>query len=185
MSNEQVLPPITYPDNIAVEQSSQMREDSGLTQWQLDLDESIDLFVHTMKGEVKGKKIVDGVETETWEVKNEKMINDKGIAAIETTLRLRATKNTILSNFTENEIKALLCYPVHMSVAGILFHAERFQLKKVYRRTIIDQSWSIMYAAAMRAKGGGERGSLRDIRKEIHQTTIQSEPRHKAWFNPF
>jgi len=88
------------------------QQSEGSLIYQLDTEEMITNIEHSLKGEVN----VDG----QWIIKkNQVIMNDEGAAAIVTELRARVSRNTFLSNLTDDVIERI-CVTLHMNLLKMM-----------------------------------------------------------------
>lgn len=168
-------------------------DDENLVKWQLELDNILERIDHLLRGH----KLTFRQGNMMWEVptdKSEVMFNDYGVNEILRILSMYLNRNTILSNYTEDQVE-LKAYDFGSEVNDlIMFKYESMGLNTVEKmmrypmtvRELID----VVHSAYLRALKGGERESLREARSVTQtmplasQITIPGQRTERGMLNP-
>lgn len=146
--------------------------DDNLVKWQLDIKEELQRIERLIR---RQKLTIDDHGNERWKdpETSSQLFNEKGINDILNWLNWYLNKNIILSNFSEDDIKArveelgleLNSY-IYCNYESIGLDTE--EKRKHYPSMVLNIINSIE-ASYLRALNGGERDSLRTARS-VHQT---------------
>ena len=146
-----------------------------LIHFQLELDSILELIEHTLKGDIlkfkDGHKIWESPENE-----DERVFNDYGTKEIMRILAMYINRNTILSNYSEDQINMKML-DLGKEVADLIFMKyEKFGLDTLEKRKlypiIVREITDIVHSSYLRAYGAGERDSLREARQVIQTQPI-------------
>lgn len=161
--------------NAVTTQSINDAQQQNLVQWQLDIQQELDLISHQLRGHVVKR---DDKGNEVWtepDDEEQKIFNERGAQEIEKVIRNYLIKNVLLSNFELKEINQRVEQFANRLRRFIFLNFEEFGMDTLYKQkhfemvvmNITDQ----IEAAYMRALGGEERESLR---RNIHVTQTGS-----------
>ena len=145
------------------------KPDENLIRWQLDLSEIMERAEHVLRGDklifIKGNMIWQSPEKES-----DQIINNYGVQEVMRILSMYVNRNTILSNYSLEEIH-LKIYDFGKDLSDLFFMKyesfgwkDNIEKRKNYpmlMREMID----IVHSAYNRALGGKERESLREARQ--------------------
>ena len=143
----------------------------NLIQWQLELDSILERIEHMLRGDKP--KYKDG--SLIWspaEKDHEKIFNEEGVAEIMRILTNYVNRNTILSNYKEDQINDKM-FDLGIELADLIYlKYEDFGLDTLAKRKlygmILREIVDIVHSAYNRALNGGDRESLREAR-DVHQ----------------
>lgn len=142
------------------------REQESLVKWQLELNDILERAEHILRGDVpsfKGGHLV-------WD-KNpnpeDNVLNEVGVKAVLKILAMYVNRNTILSDYENDEIRYKVL-DFGKRVNNLLFmKAEEFGIddegKEKEKEILIGELVDIVHSAYKRALKGGERRSLREM----------------------
>lgn len=142
------------------------REQDSLVKWQLELNDILERAEHILRGDIP--TFNDGHVI--WMANNkpdENLLNDTGVKAILKILAMYVNRNTILSDYDNDEIRYKIL-DFGKRVNNLLFmKAEEFGIdtegKEKEKEILIGELVDIVHSAYKRALKGGERRSLREM----------------------
>jgi len=148
----------------------------NLIQWQLELDSILERIEHMLRGDKpkyeKGSLIWKPAEND-----EERIFNDEGVAEIMRILTNYVNRNTILSNYTDEQINDKM-YDLGLEISDLIylkyedFGLDNLDKRKLYSM-IVRQLTDIVHSSYLRALHGGERLSLREARQVSQVETTQ------------
>ncbi len=150
----------------------------NLVKYQLEFNDILERIEHILRGDEISIK--DGnVIWKTCKTKEKRLFNDHGVAEIMRLLCMYLTRNTILSDYKDDEIKAKV-YDIGVRLNDLIFmNYEVFGLdtqeKKKKYFMIVGQIVDIIHSAYNRAKDGGERTSLREARQITQSESLSTQ----------
>jgi len=147
-------------------------EDDNLIKWQLELDNILERIDHLLRGhrlEFNNGHIVWTAAKNEDEV----LLNDYGVNEILRILSLYLNRNTILSNYTEEQVETK-AFDFGTEVADLIeFKYEEMglntQKKMMVYPMLLRELVDVIHSAYLRALKGGERQSLREARQVMQQ----------------
>lgn len=153
---------------------SQPPEDN-LVKWQLELDNILERIEHILKGDRPTFK--NGVEI--WEECKDprrRLFNDRGVDEIMGILTMHINRNTILSNYAEEDINRTV-FDLGERLNDLIFmRYDDFGLDTPEKRKnypmIVMNIVDMVRSTYLRALNGGERESLRTARQLIQQENL-------------
>lgn len=142
------------------------REQESLVKWQLELNDILERAEHILRGDVptfEGGHLI-------WKANPtplENVLNEAGVKAILKILAMYVNRNTILSDYENDEIRWKVL-DFGKRVNNLLFmKAEDFgidtETKEKEKEILIGELVDIVHSAYKRALKGGERRSLREM----------------------
>lgn len=154
-------------------------DDENLVKWQLELDNILERIDHLLRGHKLTTQDGNLVWTDPKDPK-EAIFNEYGVNEILRILSLYLNRNTILSNFTEEQVE-LKVYDFGNEVADLILNKyEDMGLtttdKMVMFPMIVRELIDIIHAAYLRGLKGGERESLREARSVLQSQPIGAQP---------
>lgn len=177
----------------------QYNPNDNLVKWQLELNDILDRTEHILRGDIV---IVDGRGGTDWkpnEKPEQNPLNDYGVAEFMRVLSMYLTRNTILGNYTREEIDDIL-YDFGRELNNLYFMKyEKIGMDTPEKRQNYPMFFFMMKhtveSAYSRAIGGAERGSLREARSLQQQEQIMpngqnininagQRPQARSIFNP-
>lgn len=144
-------------------------KDFRLAQWQLDLQEMLDMLVHHWHGDT-----YDPLSNDWKHDPEQRMMSDAGLRNIISHLSI-ANRNIFLSNFTDEEIRDNMKYFMISFTNYLAMNFKKFEIDKHNLTMIKEQVKNIMFAAFKRAQLAGERKSIYQTQKVIESTTTHPE----------
>jgi hypothetical protein len=165
------------PRQYSQQSSFVTREQESLVKWQLELNDILERTEHILRGdepEFKNGHLI-------W-TKNKKpednLLNDVGVKAILKILALYVNRNTILSDYENDEIRYKVL-DFGRRVNNLLFtKAEEFGIdteeKEKEKEILIGELVDIVHSSYKRALKGGERRSLREMISISQNTQLQN-----------
>lgn len=141
----------------------------NMIKWQLELNEILERIEHTLRGDqVKiegGQQIWIKLE----EGHKDRLLNDNGVAEVLRILSMYLNRNTILGNYTDEEVNdKVFDFGDRLNT---LFYTkyEKIGLDNAEKRKNFEMLWGMLvdtvHSAYTRAIGGQERSSLREARQ--------------------
>jgi len=166
----------------------QQEKKEDLTRWQQDLNEEIDLAIHTLQREFlneDGKWIKEITFTGNYDDKNKPiyeeakpMLNKAGINRIRSYLIPLTSRNLMMSNYNEDRIFSKLKGTVKDLIIDIGYHQDIYEIERGDLTPIIRTFKNIAEPAHWRALNNGERNFINTIQKRVeafaHGGTQQS-----------
>lgn len=152
-----------------------MNTDENLIKWQLDLREDLDRIYHLLNGHVIKEDEKGNQYYAEPDDTNLKPFNDYGVQSIMNIMSFYLNRNTILSNYTAEQIDWKV-YDFGKVLIDFIFNNYEMMgmdtpdKRKMYP-VIVQELVDSVHSAYLRAMGGKERESLRTAR-----TVTQSEP---------
>jgi len=142
------------------------REQESLVKWQLELNDILERAEHILRGDVPSFEEGHLI----WKPnpkKEDNVLNEEGVKAILKILAMYVNRNTILSDYENEEIRDKV-YDFGRRVNNLLFmKAEEFGIdtegKEKEKEILIGELVDIVHSAYKRALKGGERRSLREM----------------------
>jgi hypothetical protein len=145
------------------------KPDENLIKWQLELNEILERAEHVLRGD-KLKFIGGNTIWQSPERENEQILNDYGIQEVMRVLSMYVNRNTILSNYSLEEIH-LKIYDFGKELSDLFFmkyeafgwknNLEKRKNYPMLMREMID----IVHSSYNRALGGKERDTLHEARQ--------------------
>lgn len=170
--------------------------DENLIKWQLDLREDLDRIYHLLNGHVikedeKGNQYY--AEPDDLRLKP---FNEFGVQSIMNIMSFYLNRNTILSNYTSEQVDWKV-YDFGMTITDYIFNnyetmgMDTPDKRKMYP-VIVQELVDSVHSAYLRAMGGKERESLRTARTvtqseplgQRNSVPVISQPRQRSLFNP-
>jgi len=154
------------PRQFAQHSSFATRTDENLIRWQLELNDILERSEHVLKGDIVEFKNGQLVWSKNPDPKNN-CLNDVGVQLIMKTISSYINRNTILSDYTNDEINFKV-YDFGREINNLIFMKYEIigmdteEKRKEYPmlvREIVD----LVHSAYKRALMGGERRSLREM----------------------
>ncbi len=153
-----------YTSNTMLNQA----QETNLIMWQLELDNILERIEHLLKGDIVQD---DGAGNIVYtEPKNKSLIilNNYGVQLIMNVISFYLNRNTILSNYDETRIYAIL-FDLGNELADVVYiNYEKMGMdcmeKKSRHEILILNILHTIESAYNRSLGGGERDSLRSAR---------------------
>ncbi len=166
-TEEQDQQDLPYPSAQMVEQNL------SEPQYQLRTNDRIDMLEHHLRGDIRNNE-------GDWVTKGEALMKDKGIKSMVTFVNSTVNKNTILSDFTEDQIMMLM-REFHGDLAeNLATNHEEYGAKIENLSIIIDIMLTFLFAGLKRAMDGGARTSITKMVNVIEK--IQKDPVKKKRF---
>lgn len=142
------------------------REQESLVKWQLELNDILERAEHILKGDVPVFKNGHLIWEENPDKKGN-VLNETGVKAVLKILAMYVNRNTILSDYENDEIKWKVL-DFGKRVNNLLFmKAEEFGIdteeKEKEKEMLIGELVDIVHSTYKRALKGGERRSLREM----------------------
>lgn len=142
------------------------KQDDNLIRWQLELNDILERAEHILKGDVPVFK--DGHII--WDVNpfpDENPLNKKGVGEVMKVLAMYVNRNTILSDYSNEEINFKV-FDVGRAINNLVFmRYEDFGMdteeKKKNYEIIVREMVDIVHSAYKRALDGAEKRSLREM----------------------
>ena|SRR3990167_2900335 len=151
---------------------------NAIVEWQLNLDKELDLIHHQIRGHIIKKDERGNDHWEKPEDSEQELLNEKGAQEVEKIIRNYLNKNTLLSDYTEQQIMDRVKQFAHRLRRFIYMNYEEFGLTTYYKQKhfemIVMNMVDMVESAYMRAKDGGERQSLTTIRQIIQSENVES-----------
>jgi hypothetical protein len=152
--------------------------DENLIRWQLELNDILERAEHILKGDVP--KFVDGFII--WERNpnpEENALNNKGVHACMKVLALYVNRNTILADYTNEEINFKV-YDFARALNNLIFMKdEDFGMDTDEKRKdydmLVNELKDIVHSAYKRALDGAEKRSLREMINVSQNTNTNSQ----------
>lgn len=184
----------TDPRNLASQSYVVGGVPPNLIQWQLELDSILERIEHMLRGDKpkfeKGSLIWKPAEKDT-----DKIFNEEGVSEIMRTLTNYINRNTILSNYTDEQINEKM-FDIGNELADLVylkyedFGLDTLEKRKLYGM-IVRELVDIIHSSYLRALHGGERESLREAR-QVQQVehpqginiNMAGQPRTRSPLNP-
>lgn len=171
------------PNNIDPRHNSQVsafstKQDENLIRWQLELNDILERAEHILKGDVPVFK--DGHII--WDPNphpEKNTLNIYGVQEVLKVLSLYVNRNTILSDYENEEIK-LKVYDFASEMNNLIFmRSQEFGLDTVEKRKnypmLVREIVDIVHSAYKRALDGGERRSLREMISVTQATNTNAQ----------
>lgn len=160
--------------NIQTESAFAPVNDENLIKWQLELDNILERIDHLLRGHKLTFKNGNMLWTNPSNI-DEVIFNDYGVNEILRILSMYLNRNTILSNYTEEQVE-LKVFDFGNEMADLIeAKYEDMGLnthkKMVIYPMILREVIDVVHSSYLRALKGGERQSLREAR-----TVSQSQP---------
>jgi hypothetical protein len=163
------------PRKFSQQSSFVTKEQESLVKWQLELNDILERAEHILRGDVptfeNGHLI--------WKPNpkpQENVLNETGVKAVLKILAMYVNRNTILSDYENDEIRDKV-FDFGRRVNNLMFmKAEEFGIdneeKEKEKEVLIGELVDIVHSAYKRALKGGERRSLREM-IQISQSSQQ------------
>jgi len=165
-----------YPPELIRSMSPEQMAD--FSKWRLDIDDLLEYLEHDLKG--------DKLDKEGNWIKDEDTnpdMNNQGVKAIISTIRVFCNKYTTLSNLTNDEIMAI-CRYLHIDLAEMLFFSyDVFDINEDILSMLVNKIMSFVFMSLKKAQGEGERISL--SKQETTIRHIEQEKPKGFSLNPF
>lgn len=155
----------------------QTRVESDMARWQLELNDILERIEHILKGDQPEFKEGHIIWKDNPDSKNN-TLNEKGVREILKILAIYVNRNTILSDYEDDEIRAILL-DFGKRLNNLIFMKydeygmDNEEKRKEYEM-MIGSVCDIIYSAYKRAKHGGERRSIREMVSIQHSSTTGS-----------
>jgi len=152
---------------------------NAIVEWQLNLDKELELIHHQIRGHVlKRNEKTNTFEWAKPDDPEQELLNEKGAQEVEKIIRNYLNKNTLLSDYKEEQIMERVKQFAHRLRRFIYMNYEDFGLTSYYKQKhfemIVMNVVDMVESAYMRAKDGGERQSLTTIRQIIQSESVES-----------
>lgn len=154
------------------------RNDDNLVRWQLELNDILERAEHILRGDIP--TIRNGnVEWEKNPHPEDNPLNDVGVQEIMKILAMYVNRNTILSDYTNEEIN-IKVYDFGREVNNLIFMRDNdFGMDSEEKRKnypiIVREIVDIVHSAYKRALDGAEKRSLREMITVSQATTTQAQ----------
>jgi len=141
------------------------RPDDNIAKLQLEVNDMLEQIEHFLRGDVPTS---DGQGNVKWVTPNEdqRRLNDKGVELLMQILSGYITRNTMLSNYNEKQINAMI-YRLGCDISDVVYTKyneiglDTPKKRKEYR-VIVMQIKDMVWSTYLRALNGEERKSLRE-----------------------
>lgn len=157
----------------------QYNPNDNLIKFQLELNEILDRTEHILRGDIVG---IDSKGNQEWQPNpkpKDNPLNDYGVQEFMRILSMYLTRNTILGNYTAEEVDDIV-FDFGKELNDLYFMKyEDLGMDTVYKRQNYPMFFLMMkhtvQNAYSRAIGGQERASLREARQMMQTETIQPQ----------
>lgn len=149
------------------------REQSDMARWQLELNDILERIEHLLKGDKPVFKKGHVIWQENEHTKDN-TLNEKGVREVLKILALYVNRNTILSDYEDDEIRAVLL-DFGKRLNNLIFMKydeygmDNEEKRKEYEM-FVGAICDIIYSSYKRAKHGGERRSIREMVQIQHSS---------------
>lgn len=153
------------------------RQDDNLIRWQLELNDILERAEHILRGDIPN--VVDGhIIWQTNPRPQDNPLNNIGVNEVMKILAMYVNRNTILSDYTNDEINFKV-YDFGREVNNLIFmRDEDFGLDSEEKRKsypiIVREIVDIVHSAYKRALDGAEKRSLREMITVSQNTNTQA-----------
>jgi hypothetical protein len=165
-----------------------MNPNDNVVKWQVDMEEILERFEHFLRGD----ELIEKDGNKIWvksEDKKDRIVNEYGVNEIMNFISMYLNKNTILSDYSDDEINEIM-FNFGKSFSDYLFRVyEKIELGPHHYDMLVREVVDAIRSAYKRAKTGGERRSLREARSITQsETLIPQTPnnlvRERSLLNP-
>lgn len=162
------------------------RQESDMARWQLELNDILERIEHILKGDKPEFREGNIIWTDNPE-KDQNTLNDRGVKEVLKILAIYVNRNTILSDYEDDEIRVVLL-DFGKRLNNLLFMKydeygmENEEKRKEYEM-IVGAVCDIIYSAYKRAKHGGERRSIREMVSIQHSSQTGMSPDGRVVIN--
>lgn len=171
----------------------------NMIKWQLELNEILERIEHTLRGDQVRIENAQQIWVKLEEDHKDRLLNDNGVAEVLRILSMYLNRNTILGNYTDEEVNdKVFDFGDRLNT---LFYTkyEKIGLDTAEKRKNFEMLWGMLvdtvHSAYSRAIGGQERSSLREARQlqqmeqvnapnTINVNNGQAGVRTRGLFNP-
>ena len=164
------------PMNVAPEM-----QQAELTRWQLETEDVIELFKHSLRGE-------RWIDTEkNWiEQDGARLLNDKGVEVLAAELRERVNKLSTMSNISADDVFNIV-KRFEVNIARLLvMNYDMWAVKNpVYCYTIRDKCVEFVFIGLQRGKDKTFMDFLERAKMSLTQHRVIEDNQHKRRFSPF
>lgn len=177
-------PPMTMPpadpyfeDHMPIQREQQ---DAELTRWQLETEEQIEMFKHSLRGEMWSE-----IEKKWVEKTNARLVNDEAVEVLASELRDRVNKISTLSNLNEEQIYNIV-QRFEINIARLLvMNYEEWEVKgAAYLYSIRDRTIEFLFIGLQRCKDKTFLGFLERAKQYVEQRRILTEEGKQKKFSP-
>jgi len=176
----------TDPRTQSRHSSFMTRQESDMARWQLELNDILERIEHILKGDKpefrEGNIIwIDNPDKEL------NTLNDRGVKEVLKILAIYVNRNTILSDYEDDEIRVVLL-DFGKRLNNLLFmkyddYGMEDEDKRKEYEMIVGAVTDIIYSAYKRAKHGGERRSIREMVSIQHSSQTGVSPDGRVVIN--
>lgn len=150
------------------------KQDPDLTKWQLSPEDIISELKHDLRGEFYDKDAKQWLRYSN----SEPMLNEAGINAVISVVKLYVNRNSILTDLDEYMVESIT-KNVNVDIAKLFFNKyKEFKIDKNYLTILVDKIVWFVYFSLRRAWEGGERRFLTETKRTseiIHQNQEQKK----------
>lgn len=156
--------------------SSKANED--IIKWQLELNDILERAEHILRGDVP--KFRDGhIVWDESETPEDNPFNDRGVLEIMKALAMYINRNTILSDYTNEEI-SIKVFDFGRAINNLIFMRDHefgmdTEEKRKNYEIIVTELKDIVHSAYKRALDGAEKRSLREMINVSQQTSTSAQ----------
>jgi hypothetical protein len=156
------------------------RQDENIVRWQLELNDILERAEHILKGDIPVFK--DGhIIWDENPTPDENTINQKGVAEVMKILAMYVNRNTILSDYRNDEIN-IKVYDAGRDINNLVFmRYEDFGMdtdeKKKNYPMLVREVIDVIHSAYKRALDGAEKRSLREMVSITQATSHNTDGR--------
>lgn len=142
------------------------RQESDMARWQLELNDILERIEHILKGDQPKFKEGHVIWEDNKDMQSN-TLNEKGVREILKILAIYVNRNTILSDYEDDEIKDVLL-DFGKRINNLIFmkyddYGMDDEEKRKEYEMLVGAITDIIYSAYKRAKHGGERRSIREM----------------------
>ena len=154
------------------------KQDENLIRWQLELNDILERAEHILRGDIP--KFKDGhIIWESNSTPENNTLNDVGVQEVMKVLAMYINRNTILSDFSNEEINIKI-FDFGRAINNLIFMRDyEFGMNTDEKRKnydmLVTELKDIVHSAYKRALDGAEKRSLREMIQVTQQTSTSSQ----------
>lgn len=145
------------------------RHDPDLVRWQLTTEDIIELYEHSLRGEVWNP------EAAKWKPLRDPLVNDDGIFNILSCMRAHLHKCTILSNLKDDEVKRLCRESTAVIINKLADNYKRWNINVHDLDGIATDYDHIIFVTTKRSMNEGERNFLKPVERRVESISAEKQ----------
>lgn len=157
------------PCNLSQPSMFSYNPNDNMIKWQLELNEILERIEHVLRGDQVKIENSQQIWIKLKETHKDRLLNDNGVAEVLRILSMYLNRNTILGNYTDEEVNyKVFDFGDRLNTLFYLKY-EKMGLDNPEKRKNFEMLWGmlvdVVHSAYTRAIGGQERSSLREARQ--------------------